>query len=210
MRVLDQELMSKKELLDLTGISYGQLYRWKRKNLIPENWFIRKSTFTGQETFFPKEKMLQRIEQIKDKKDGLSLDEMADMFSPNPSDILLSRDEVVKRNIVTRSSLDIFLSRSPDTQDFPFERLLSVYLVDIALRTGDINLDEGAIILQTMEEHYAKYELRNCSLMFIRKLGVSTCLLMSTPGEIHFDGGSKVVFQFDLSQCVEDLKMKLA
>lgn len=49
---MDEKLISKKELLRLTGISYGQLYRWKRKNLIPEEWFIRKSTYTGQETFF--------------------------------------------------------------------------------------------------------------------------------------------------------------
>ncbi len=50
---MDERLISKKELLEHAGISYGQLYRWKRKNLIPEDWFIRKSTFTGQETFFP-------------------------------------------------------------------------------------------------------------------------------------------------------------
>lgn len=49
---MEEDLISKKELLDETGISYGQLYRWKRKQLIPEEWFIRKSTFTGQETFF--------------------------------------------------------------------------------------------------------------------------------------------------------------
>ena len=35
----DPNLISKKELLDQTGISYGQLYRWKRKGLIPEAWF---------------------------------------------------------------------------------------------------------------------------------------------------------------------------
>lgn len=49
---MEEDLISKKELLELTGISYGQLYRWKRKQLIPEEWFIRKSVFTGQETFF--------------------------------------------------------------------------------------------------------------------------------------------------------------
>lgn len=51
---MEIELISKKELLPLTNISYGQLYRWKRKNLIPEDWFIKKSVSTGQETFFPK------------------------------------------------------------------------------------------------------------------------------------------------------------
>ncbi len=33
---MESYLISKRELLELTGISYGQLYRWKRKNLIPE------------------------------------------------------------------------------------------------------------------------------------------------------------------------------
>ena len=32
----DRELISKKDLLTKYGISYGALYRWKRKGLIPE------------------------------------------------------------------------------------------------------------------------------------------------------------------------------
>lgn len=50
---MDEELISKKELLETFGISYGALYRWKRMGLIPEAWFLRRSTSTGQETFFP-------------------------------------------------------------------------------------------------------------------------------------------------------------
>ena len=53
---MDIQLISKKELLVECGITYGQLYRWKRKKLIPDEWFIRKSTYTGQESFFPREK----------------------------------------------------------------------------------------------------------------------------------------------------------
>ena len=40
-------LISKKDLLTTTGISYGQLYRWKRQGLIPEEWFIKKASYTG-------------------------------------------------------------------------------------------------------------------------------------------------------------------
>jgi hypothetical protein len=43
---MDDELISKKELLELTGISYGQLYRLKCKNLVSE---IRNSAFAGLE-----------------------------------------------------------------------------------------------------------------------------------------------------------------
>ena len=97
----EDDLISKKELLQLTGISYGQLYRWKRKGLIPEEWFIRRSTFTGQETFFPREPMLARLEKIKHLKDDVSLDDLAGLFSPVPTDILLKPEEVFARGIAT-------------------------------------------------------------------------------------------------------------
>ena len=74
---MEQELISKKELLERYGISYGALYRWKRKGLIPEDWFLKKATVTGQETFFPKALICERVELIQSQKDELSLDELA-------------------------------------------------------------------------------------------------------------------------------------
>ena len=68
--------ISKKDLLAETGISYGQLYRWKREGLIPEEWFVKRSAFTGQETFFPKKKIMERVRMILDMKDEQSLDEI--------------------------------------------------------------------------------------------------------------------------------------
>lgn len=59
---MGEELISKKELLERYGISYGALYRWKRKGLIPEEWFLKKATVTGQETFFPKELICERVD----------------------------------------------------------------------------------------------------------------------------------------------------
>ncbi len=59
----DGRLDFKKELLDATGISYGQLYRWKRERLIPDQWFVKRSAFTGQETFLPR-RAVERIEFI--------------------------------------------------------------------------------------------------------------------------------------------------
>ena len=74
---MEDKLISKKELLERYGISYGALYRWKRKGLIPEEWFIKKSTVTGQETFFPEDLICERMEAIQAQKDDLSLDELS-------------------------------------------------------------------------------------------------------------------------------------
>ena len=74
---MEENLISKKELLERYGMSYGALYRWKRKGLIPEDWFIRKATATGQETFFPKNLITERVELILSGKNELELDELA-------------------------------------------------------------------------------------------------------------------------------------
>ncbi len=81
MEYKDEALISKKVLLEKYSISYGALYRWKRKGLIPEDWFIKKSTTTGQETFFPKELICERVELIMAKKEDVLLDELAEKIS---------------------------------------------------------------------------------------------------------------------------------
>ncbi|MBR3714499.1 MAG: DUF4004 family protein [Clostridia bacterium] len=74
------DLISKKEVLEKYNISYGALYRWKRMGLIPEEWFVKKSAVTGQETYFVREAICERIETILGLKDSLSLDEIADQL----------------------------------------------------------------------------------------------------------------------------------
>lgn len=74
-------LISKKDLLAVTGISYGQLYRWKRQQLIPEEWFIKKASYTGQETFFPREQIISRVQTILQLKDTYSMEQLAAMFA---------------------------------------------------------------------------------------------------------------------------------
>ena len=78
---MEEKMISKKELLERYSISYGALYRWKRKGLIPEEWFIKKATVTGQETFFPEKLVCQRVELIQSQKDDLSLDELASQLN---------------------------------------------------------------------------------------------------------------------------------
>ena len=55
-----EDLISKRELLERYGVSYGALYRWKRMGLIPEDWFLRRATPTGQETFFHRAQICPR------------------------------------------------------------------------------------------------------------------------------------------------------
>ncbi len=83
---VDENLISKKDLLGRYKISYGALYRWKRMGLIPEEWFIKKATVTGQETFFPRELICERVETIIEKKDEVSLEQLVREFGETKKD----------------------------------------------------------------------------------------------------------------------------
>ncbi len=206
---MEQELISKKELLELSGISYGQLYRWKRKNLIPEEWFIRKSTYTGQETFFPKEKILERIEKIKDMKGDISLDDLASMLSPNLADLVLESVDLSKRNIVSKETFDFYTEERGKAKELDFKKILYLYILNTLFESGKINFDEGKMILKFLDEYYPKYEGKNCELLFLRKIGISSCCLVSKPNGINFENSMKVVENLNLSNLIEELKIKL-
>ncbi|HEX7468887.1 MAG TPA: YhbD family protein [Methanobacterium sp.] len=207
---MESDLISKKELLELTGISYGQLYRWKRKYLIPEDWFIRKSTFTGQETFFPKDRILDRIEKIKNMKGDITLDDMADMLSPNLMELTLTKEKLVDHKIISNTTVEFYTGEKGEVDEFAFEKVLYLHVLDKMFQSGIMNFDEGRMILNLLEDEYPKYKGKECELLFLRKLGVSTCCLISKPGEIHFENGIKVIESFNMLDLIEELKIKIA
>ncbi|MFS0862675.1 YhbD family protein [Fredinandcohnia sp. 179-A 10B2 NHS] len=204
---MNEELLSKKELLEQTGISYGQLYRWKRKDLIPEEWFIRKSTFTGQETFFPKEKIIERIDKIQKMKENLSLDELASMFSPNVKEVNLSKEEVVKRGLGSLTTMNLYLESVGEMEDqFTFKNILTVYLAETLLQSGDINLDEAKVVIQVTTDYLKNSKLHTGELVLIRKLGVSTCFIVPNVNEVIFEKGIKIVCRIAFSGLIEELR----
>ena len=88
-------LISKKELLSRYNISYGTLYRWKRMGLIPDDWLVKKSTYTGQETFFDEQQICERVEAIIARKDSESLEDIA-------KELLNKAESETKLKIISR------------------------------------------------------------------------------------------------------------
>lgn len=209
---MDKDLISKKELLDLTGISYGQLYRWKRKKLIPEDWFIRKSTFTGQETFFPKQSILARIHNIINMKDDLSLDELAGKLSDTTSfkSTALTAEEIELRNIVSLTTLKKFGRLSSKEGKHTFEQLVHLYTIDYLLSRGEMSLDEAELLFQTLNEKTARFEGKSWDLFFMRKMGVTSFIMAYSPTELVFDEGVRLVAKLCLEDLIEQLKGKLS
>ena len=207
---MSEELLSKKDLLEATGISYGQLYRWKRKDLIPEEWFIRKSTFTGQETFFPKERILERIDRIQKMKENLSLDEMAEMFSPSVGELNLTKMDLVKRGLASETTMNLYLEQMSEIpEQFQFEGILTVYIVEKLLQSGDISLEEAKMVIQVSNAYFAKEKQSYGELVIARKLGISTCFIVQSTADLVIEQGTKLIIKIAFAEEIEELRTKL-
>lgn len=207
---MEPELISKKDLLLACGISYGQLYRWKRKGLIPEDWFVRKSTFTGQETFFPRDRMLARVDRILAMKDeDLSLDDIAEQVSPAPLPDTFNRDEIIARGVVSAAALDLFAEGHPGVTELRFAELVAASVADSLLKSGDAGREEALASIATLEAGWTACEKTSCDLALIRKMGVPVVLLVSSGSELLPEAGAKIVARITLPTQIEQLKTRL-
>ncbi|MXQ55338.1 DUF4004 family protein [Shimazuella alba] len=205
---MEQELISKKDLLIKTGISYGQLYRWKRKKLIPEEWFIRKSTFTGQETFFLKEEVLERVERIKSMKDDVSLDDMVTVFDKKPDSFpaYLTKEDILKRNIVSSVVIEQFAKKFTLEDRISFDLVCLYYLIDKMLREGKISRSEGELIYQTVEPYLQHVHQKDGVFYFTRKMGVPVVTVVSPPGDAHFDPEVGIIEKYSFHKLFIEVK----
>ena len=100
-------MISKKDLLKEMNISYGQLYRWKREGLIPDEWFIKQSVSTGQETFFKRSLIIPRIKQILSLKDKYELQEINKLFTENND-----KQNFKARDVILIDEIDPFVLKT--------------------------------------------------------------------------------------------------
>lgn len=129
---MEEELISKKELLDRYGISYGALYRWKRMGLIPESWFIRRSAPTGQETVFRRDQICARIELIQSQKENRSLEELA--------------ASLAERREAVRAERKLRVQTKFGTREFALDEVLHLWLEEDGRRVDYLEYFKEAVL----------------------------------------------------------------
>ncbi len=204
------ELISKKELLELTNISYGQLYRWKRKNIIPEMWFIKKSVSTGQETFFPRKQMLERIEQIINLKDELSLDELANVFDPKAPTATLSKEMLLSKKYVKAESVVIYEQMQGGIVETLDEFvLIGIKIIDDYVASGMLTYQEGKQLLDFVAQHQKHLNVEQLEILVIRRFGFSFIIGSVTPQSLLIDETDKVVVHLQMGQLQSELRLMM-
>lgn len=208
---MGEELLAKKEVLKLTGISYGQLYRWKRKGLIPEAWFVRRATVTGQETFFPKDKILARIEQIQSMKEARSLDELVQILSPEAAPDGGHWDDPLALSPIGPQAKELLWKQDK----YDFAELVALAAGAEAVR-GGVPATAAQLLVQLVhtEEHILKTPSGISAVLgekAIDRGGISVrvpfAVLAQEP--VRVDHESRIVHTCDLESIVERVKLAL-
>ena len=207
---MSDDLISKKDLLATKGISYGQLYRWKRKGLIPDDWFIRKSTYTGQETFFPRERILARVDRILGmKSEDVALDDIADAVAPRLDDPTATIAQLRAAAVLTPAALELFAEgRDPEAR-LALGDLVALDALDSLLAGGDVGLDEARGVLATLDACYPRFEGTGPELVVVRKLGVTVALIVAGGTELAVDPGARLVARIDLTERAGAVRARL-
>jgi hypothetical protein len=215
---MDQELISKKELLALTGISYGQLYRWKRERLLPEEWFIKQSSFTGQETYFPRMPVLERINVIKEMKDAHTLEDIAEFVTPSIGGAVSLRRlfetvdvEAAYRDILTKQ----LPSAWPGQGDqLSFSEAVFIGAIGSVARNGVIDSGRAAALALKSRELAGRWHGGSMGCAIIAATaseggheGRSLHLMMSGSGmPVYFSASLEVIGQLPLETVSASIK----
>lgn len=200
---MDEKLITKKELLDCAKISYGSLYRWKRKNLIPNEWFIHRSTFTGHETFFPRDKIIERINKIVELKETMSLDDIAAIFNPGGKDISMSPEEIDNLGIISGTVINLYLSKFPAAQSYDFDSLFPMFLFASLIKLGTLSREDAFLATEMVIN--AGNDLPDYKLILTRKLGVCTSMMLPENNLAFFDKETSIVAELGLNSLRSDL-----
>ncbi len=205
-----EELISKKDLLSKTNISYGQLYRWKRKNIIPEEWFIKKSAFTGQETFFPRDKILERIELILSMKEETSLDDIANMFMKKDINKEFDIDFIFSKEVICNYTKEIFQNLYNKEQSIGKKELLILSIIEKFLVKSTITFEELKLIVNIIEENFTSMYNENGKIYLFRKFGVPFVVGCLDYKKVKFERDVVKIIEIDLMKEINDISIRLS
>ena len=199
--------ISKKDLLKTTGISYGQLYRWKREGLIPEDWFVKRSSPTGQETYFPQEKILKRIHAIQQLKDSYSLEELARILTPEVSNRLFCEEDLEHFDELDIDvAADFMDAMSKDS--FVFLEVLVMIALSQAMVDSAITEEERTHAVSFLSKRMSELHSADYVLELLQAQGHLYVLLKKEGSEVYLDDGLVAIRFIHLNELSNAIKLK--
>jgi DNA-binding transcriptional MerR regulator len=203
----DKELITKKELLIETGISYGQLYRWKREGVIPDEWFIKRSSFTGQETYFKRQQILERIEIVKELRSKYSLEDLSKILSPDISEKIFLIDELKKIDEISSSILDN-IKEVYGKRDFSMKEIVVFICISKLQRECALDTKQTSNILSDIKSCIADINNLDFKMIIVKLSDRLGTILYSYDKEIVISSELSILASYNLKEISEAIILK--
>jgi len=205
----DERMISKKELLAATGISYGQFYRWKRMGLIPEQWFQRRSTRTGHETYLPRGRILERIAEIQALKDGRSLEEIADVFAAGGRTHGLADGDLEAGGLISERARRLYEPIRRSAGRYEFIELVCMSLIDRLLARSTVSGDQAVLAARALGQADADWGALNgrARVLLLSRFGVVIAAVAT--GQCTFGPDAEMLVAVDVEPIAQDVRRKL-
>lgn len=200
-------LISKKDLLNETKISYGQLYRWKREGLIPEEWFIKQPSFTGQETFFPKNKILNRIKAIQELKDKYSLEELAKILSPEVSERNFTTDDLNIIEEINKGLIPAFI-KGFEKNNFTYIEVLIMIAISELKKDKDISIGAVIDLVSGIKGYCSNIKSTGYIFVLFDKAEDYYATIYQEESQVFLDSRLNIIKQFRLDDISSNMKLK--
>ncbi|NLZ82762.1 MAG: DUF4004 family protein [Clostridiales bacterium] len=199
--------ISKKDLLKETGISYGQLYRWKREGIIPEEWFIKQSAFTGQETVFPKRQIINRIKAIQELKNKYTLEELAKILSPEIAERYFTTDDLEIIEEIQKNLIPAFV-QGFDKNSFTFIEVLIMIAISELKTNTDISLGQIIEMVEGLKDYLAQIKSTGFILIVFDRSNDYYGTLYEEQAQVFIDSRLKIIRRIHLNDISNKLKLK--
>jgi DNA-binding transcriptional MerR regulator len=200
-------LITKKELLNETGISYGQLYRWKREGLIPEEWFVKQPSFTGQETVFPKKQILNRIKAIQELKDKYSLEELAKILSPEVAERYFTIEDLKSVEEIIDNLIPAFV-QGFQKNNFSFIEVLIMIALSDFMKNSDISRGQIIEIVEGLRDYLPKMKSTGYILILFDRQKDYYATIYEEQAQVYIDSRLSIVKEIHINELSNLLKLK--
>ena len=203
-----QEYITKKELLEQMNISYGQLYRWKRIGLIPESWFIKRPSTTGQETILPRRKIVKRIQDIQQLMTTHSLEQIVARYAFSPRADVIEFENLYKSKHLTAeyvSALGNYFKKPGYTA---VEYMMIICCADVA-RKERFTTRQYVDLLRYALPVAQKCEKTETRCIFFAAGGDYHIALVDNTAGITFDMGLRTMGDYNFETMWDKLKEEL-
>jgi DNA-binding transcriptional MerR regulator len=200
-------LITKKELLNETGISYGQLYRWKREGLIPEEWFVKQPSFTGQETVFPRKQILNRIKAIQELKDKYSLEELAKILSPEVAERYFTVEDLKTIEEIIDNLIPAYV-QGFQKSSFSFIEVLIMIALSEFKKNSDISRGQIIEIVEGLRDYLPKMKSTGYILILFDRQKDYYATIYEEQAQVYIDSRLSIVKEIHLNELSNLLKLK--